>query len=316
MITPTHFQRSQGIRSEHVILDRTTVPPGIGCAPTQMESLLMQSCCHSVWEGVKGIPRRIVDFAYNRYADVRLFFRALSSVFSSQWEGGYDERIARLERFGALAANPRASMDAVHIQYGELPDEIKYLLFYTAPAIFQQNRREEERTRAAIQRDCAVAALFQKLLIPFSYVLMSHNAPTGRPSRSMPPIQSVPAPVLRPRPEISIPGTVPYIQGGIPEEVQERAHEIERLEEKLCLENIVIPEGMEDTLICNFMKIPVFDSSHPENVRHPYDYTSIDRIIKDRSPSCPACRHPYNREALDIDVDLQKRILEHLKNLG
>jgi hypothetical protein len=140
---------------------------------------------------------------------------------------------------------------------------------------------------------------------------------------------------------INIPGTVPYMLNGIPQDVQQKADEIARL--KLAFDNLAnspaIPPSYECPILADVMSIPVFDASHPDvqaalhdanatsnsvttaalnnrDLRHIMDHTSFEghMSVRNSGRTCPNCRHPIQRGNMVIDTALQDQILQFLRN--
>jgi hypothetical protein len=145
--------------------------------------------------------------------------------------------------------------------------------------------------------------------------------------------------------DVNIPGTIPYLPGNIPVRVQEKADRIALLQESYGQRGN-IPAAFKDPVMLDFMKIPVFDASHPRvqdelprlraevaagntsnleayrTARHMLDNNSLERAY-DRAgdrfmgAQCPTCRHPASRQILlsdlRIDVELQEEILQFLE---
>ena len=142
---------------------------------------------------------------------------------------------------------------------------------------------------------------------------------------------------------VNIAGTVAYdVRGSIPEEVRLKAIEIEGLIDRfegLGRNKPAVP----DIYMCNitkepFMKIPLFDASHPNvnnpnvnnrNLRHAYEKDALERYIRSHTNhegtpgeywdvKCPVCRHPEHggirRQYVRIDTELQDQILQFLRN--
>lgn len=135
--------------------------------------------------------------------------------------------------------------------------------------------------------------------------------------------------------KLDVPGTIPYVQGRIPSDVQSKASEIKRLEKEF--DKLAVQPAIPEHFVCGimqvgFMSIPVFDASHKplqeaikgtneeakmnRSIRHTADQESMEGNIRanPHSAVCHVCRHGIKRENLRIDIALQDEILAFLRN--
>ena len=297
-------------------------------------------------EEFKKTCARAAKFFSHVYADIRLFIRSCSKVPSLSREGALTATRNEIERFRDRCRLPaREHVDTAQ-EFRNL-SSVTRELFYRIDEDFLIKYRRESSPEARnemkneITRECDRILQYQRVVYFFSLLFQSTRGgpatergwvPSSSPSRA----PGVTVNGVR----IDIPGTVAFTQNAISADVQRKAAEIEVLIRKFdVLPNPPkSPESYLCPILCDFMKIPVFDASHPSvqaslatppdagnlnnsleahrTVRHTIESSALLSLTT--PGKCPSCRHPRDggmrREYMRINTQLQDEILQFLRN--
>ena len=282
---------------------------------------------------VREIFKAIGDFFVHRYADCHLFWRSFTSMGHGTSWTDYVRRETQLRNFLAVLEmrNGNADRNEVSRSFQSLPAQARNLFFYVDQnyirefAQSQSNVRNFEM-RLEMIRECDQVIAFQRQLswVNVFYRLFSNRT---HPQFSVRTIGTAPTRGTTARRN----GVIePLIT--IPQEVQNKANEIQRLREKFAeLPNPPhVPDVYHDSITMDFFSLPIYDASHPavqndpndRSVRHLIEKDSLEEMFRNASSwaptKCPFCRHPEDggirRENLRIDTALQDEILQFLRN--
>jgi hypothetical protein len=359
-------------------------------------------CC----EWLSTIPHTIRQFFIHAYADVRMYYRAFSSMGSGTTPREIERRVNEVTQFLTVIENNTDSavtswdFNGVKNRYQRLSPQVRDLFFTVDQNYINEfggnhPLRPAQVMREEMIRECNRVISFQRQLTSVNHFYrlfsgrgnqpgeMGRTEPATSSSDGRRPRPHLPDPDLddaRPWEDIfegflggrrrggagevttsnttgtsmhsldlNVPGTVQYAQNAIPQDVQDKADEINRLSQQFAVLRSppVVPTIFNDTIMSNdFMAIPVFDASHPEvqerlraanapgattaardaleerTNRHPYDKDALEAQIRAGTSWAPAkcylCRHPADggirREYLRIDTALQNQILQFLRN--
>lgn len=281
------------------------------------------------------------------YADIRLFIRAWSQLPSLSQEGALNASRSEIERFrDRCRAAGRERIDCVQ-EFRNLSGVTRDLFYQIDEDFLIIYRHENDpelrrEMKKDIIRECDRILQFQRVV---HFVSLLFRGAGGESNGEIGPVSSaVPneSPVRIDGVRINIPGTVAYTRNEIPSVVKEKADEIESLVD--LYDNLPNPPKAPEDYICSvlqdFMRIPVFDASHPQvqadfatpsvgaaattapqinhTVRHNIDSTALMRLSTPNPGKCPSCRHPaiggMRWDYMRIDTALQDQILEFLRN--
>jgi hypothetical protein len=329
------------------------------------------------------IPPAVKRFFTHRFADLHMFVQAFGSMSNEETNPiEIDRRITQILQLKNAANTNENNRQAVcDLFVGLAPQTQSLFSLVNADYInafrTQTDLNRIERIREEISRECeqvifyqrtlkSVSVLFRTFLEMIESVFGLHSTSRARTAnhwetwwndllgRSRPSSRTGRADEGWPSGntsniDVNIPDTIPYSRRDIPPQVQEKANQIARL--KVAYERLGdaaprVPEAFKDPIsLEKFMKIPVFDASHPRiqadlpklreelaagnisnldhyrNARHALDKESLELYPQGENrfvgANCPLCRHPQNAEilmqTLRIDTGLQDAILGFLQ---
>jgi hypothetical protein len=307
------------------------------------------------------VLKKVNNFFAHRYADFRMFVVACRSIRLMASNRAVEQRVNQVIQFLSVVKSGENSREAVRESFQGLSPPVRSL-FYRIDQNYIDEFVEEssstEEMRRELIRECEQVIYFQRQLVAVSNFCVrfierlrgnlatasnvrQRSQPRGGSSSS----STVPSI----RFNLDVPGTIPYLRDAIPNDVQNKANEINALKEEFNRSGSNapdIPEMFKDVIAMDFMAIPIFDASHPgiqdamramsapdatsaasdalddRNLRHIFDKESLEGHMQARSnswapPKCPLCRHPEDggirHEYLRIDTELQNQILHFLR---
>jgi hypothetical protein len=305
---------------------------------------------------MESLSKWMGHFLIRRYADFHMFFRSCRSMVGGTTQRDIDFRIYQITQLIVDIEHCGNNRNAVKERFQSFSPQIRDLFFYVdqnyIDAFVNNDSLQAHEEAEEIIRECKQIISFQHQLsvVNTIYRMFCERRRTTRTFRDSGGgvIHSPRSP--RPEPEtpgginVNIPGTIPYVQGGIPEAIQNKANQINRLKEAFAdlHHRPVVPSIYNDIIMeegC--MEIPLFDASHPviqnalaaaaapgataetiaavndRSIRHFFDKEVLEEHMRIRSsPKCPLCRHPedgaIDPEHLRIDTDLQDQIFQFL----
>jgi hypothetical protein len=258
------------------------------------------------------LAQRVSKWFSRRYADARMFFRALQSLGATDAE--ITRRINTVIQFrdqiptinSSLAGNQR--IQAIYRGFGQLDAQVASLFFNVDGDYIQQLGQDSIEIRLSKEeemiRECDRVIYFQQLLTPFHRLFTSDEPQSAEPSA--PRERARPAQPSSPQTAISaeIPGAVPYYRYNIPPEIQARAARITELRERLGIDVV-----FSDEYACGIsrepMALPIFLRSHPQ-------IQDARRVLLEANRDVAAGRQTDAQAIQNAQADLNNRSLRHL----
>ncbi len=359
------------IRVNNIQLESSS-PNASQISASSLNGRLVVNAGNDCFDCITSIPKMIGRFFTHRYADFRMFFRSYSSMGSGTSSRDIDRRINEVTQFVTVIETCGNNRNAVRERFQRLSPQVRDLFFYVDQNYIDEFVRDPSMAQEIAQemiRECDQVISFQRQLTAVNAFYRMFSGGGGGTTTYGEPntddlrwddwLNRLFRDDFRPRSprggittdghvpatthsfNLNVPGTIPYIQSAIPDAIQQKADEINRLKNRFgaFTNPPAVPTIYNDIIAGDdFMALPIFDASHPaiqnalssgtttaindRDARHLFDKDALEAHIRAGSsyaPSkCPLCRHPTDggirRQYLRIDTDLQDQILQFLRN--